>query len=107
MSPRDLAVYLLATLEEYAEIAGAEINFDDMPDGIADLLDKMLQDANTETVASLGEVQSVLYSNGTSPIIEFGDDKRFMRWVRLPGDPTEPTDKQRAQLARLNLEVVK
>jgi len=105
MNPRDLAVFLLATLNEYAAIAVSEINFEDAPEGYADLLDSMLRKADDLAVAALGEDGSELYTNGTRPVIEISNSKRFARWVRMPGDPVEPTAKQRAQLEWL--EVVK
>lgn len=102
MSPHDLAVYLVATLEEYAEVVTT------VDTGTAaGVLDGLLSAARKEVAATFRAGGRLVYENGTSPVVEFGEGSRVFRWIRLPGDPTGPTTEQRAQLARMNLGVVK
>lgn len=107
MKPRDLAVYLLAQLDEFAEVALAEMNFDDVPEGIADLLDNIQRDAHKEAAKSLGARKVLTYSNGTPSVIELQEGNRFMRVVRTPDSSTEFTDEQKRALSALRLEAIK
>lgn len=107
MSPRDLAVYLLAVIDEYAEVALPEMIAPDTPEWLSDYLEHLQQKAQRLGDEVLGQDRSDRYSDGTSPHVEYGNAEHVIRFVRTPSEPTEPTEKQKAVLGRPKLEVVK
>lgn len=86
MQHRDLAAYLLAQFNNFADFA-----LSDDRENFEDFLDSKVKETNRVALEILGRDQAALYENGTPVVGKFSHAGKRLEWIRLPHESTLPT----------------